>query len=310
MRIYTNFKLLQLKNPTICGLGNFDGIHLGHQALIKKMLDIAYEKRLEPTIVTFYPHPSQILTPTKKLPLILTLNQKKRIFKQLGVKNLVLLPFNKEFSKITYDDFINSVLIKKCKSRANVVGFDYTFGYKGKGTAESLKHICAKKDIKTYIVPPITYNDIPISSSMIRDRIKSGDLTNVIKLMGRPFSISGRVVSGNGIGKKLGFPTANIDLPKNIILPPKGVYAAIITIKGQIYKGAANLGLKPTFNGKTMKLEVHLFDFKQNIYNENIEVFFIDILRNERRFNSALDLKKQVENDFIEVSRILSRIRF
>lgn len=307
MKIYTSLDFLQLNNPTVCGLGNFDGIHIGHQMLIKKVIDIAYKKDLEPTIITFHPHPSKILTPTESVPLILTLNQKKKIFKQFGIKNLVLLSFNRRFSKITYKDFIKHILINKCNSKVNVVGYDYTFGYKGRGNAELLKKICAKKAIETYIVPPVTYHDIPISSSLIRKLIKSGELAKVIKLLGRPFSIAGNVVSGKKIGKKLGFPTANVKLPKNIVLPPRGVYATLIKIDDCIYKGAANLGIQPTFNGKTINLEVHLFNFARDIYNENIEVFFVDRLRKEKKFDTVFDFKKQVKKDFIKASRILER---
>lgn len=309
MKIYTNFDSLQLTHPTVCGLGNFDGIHLGHQALIRKILDISNKESLEPTIITFNPHPSKVLTPNKSAPLITTLEQKKKIFKHLGIKNLVLLPFNNKFSQITYQDFVEDILIDKCYSKVNVVGFDYTFGYKGMGNAKLLKKVCAKKGIRTYIMPPVTYNNLPISSSLIRHFIKKGNITEVSKLLGRPYSILGTVVKGNGIGTKLGFPTANIDLPKNIILPPRGVYACIVKINNKTYRGAANLGLKPTFNGTTINLEVHLFDFNQNIYDKEIEVFFIDMLRKEKRFKSVTDLKEQIKKDFSAVSKILSRIK-
>lgn len=309
MRIYTNLDSLQLKHPTACGLGNFDGIHLGHQALISKLLDIAYKESLEPTIITFDPHPSEILTPDRPTPLLIPLEQKKKILEKLGIKNLVLVPFSREFSKITYQDFVKNILIAKCRPKINVVGFDYTFGYKGRGNAKLLKQICAKKKIRTYIMPPITHNNMPISSSLIRGLVKSGNMSKIPEFLGRPYSISGVVVGGNRIGKKLGFPTANINLPQNVILPPKGVYASVINVEGNTYKGAANLGLKPTFDGKTTNLEVHLFDFNQNIYGKNIEVFFIDMLRKEKRFKSAIDLQKQIKKDFVEVLKILSDIK-
>lgn len=309
MRIYTNLDSLQLKHPTACGLGNFDGIHLGHQALISKLLDIAYKESLEPTIITFDPHPSEILTPDRPTPLLIPLEQKKKILEKLGIKNLVLVPFSREFSKITYQDFVKNILIAKCRPKINVVGFDYTFGYKGRGNAKLLKQICAKKKIRTYIMPPITHNNMPISSSLIRSLVKSGNMSKIPEFLGRPYSISGVVVGGNRIGKKLGFPTANINLPQNVILPPKGVYASVINVEGNTYKGAANLGLKPTFDGKTTNLEVHLFDFNQNIYGKNIEVFFIDMLRKEKRFKSAIDLQKQIKKDFVEVLKILSDIK-
>lgn len=307
MRIYTRLDSLQLNNPTVCGLGNFDGIHIGHQMLIKKVVDIADKKGLEPTIITFHPHPSKILTPTESVPLIITLDQKKEIFRQLGIKNLVLLPFNRRFSEITYNEFIKYILIDKCKSKVNVVGYDYTFGHKGRGNAELLKRACIKEAVETYIVPPITFNDTPISSSLIRKLIRSGELTKVTELLGRPFSITGNVVNGNKIGKKLGFPTANINLPENIVLPPRGVYATIINIDDCIYKGAANLGFKPTFNEKTINLEVHLFNFTQDIYSEKIEIFFVARMRKEKKFDTVFDLKKQVKKDFVKASNILEK---
>jgi len=305
MITYTKLDSLELKNPTACGLGNFDGVHLGHQKLIKEMVRQACLKNLDSCIITFEPHPSKILNPTGADPLILNLRQKEKLIYSLGVNNLILAPFTLEFSKMHYKDFIEEILIKKCRANVVVVGSNYRFGYKGEGNSEILKQLCQKKGIEAIIIPPVMYKGQIVSSTLIRSMIKAGDVKNAREYMGHFFSIEGKVVHGNSIGSTLGFPTANISFSKEIILPDYGVYAVLVKYKEQKYKAVANIGRRPTFNGSDVTLEVHIFDFNKQIYDEFIEVYFVDQIRKEIKFNSPFELKKRMEIDCEKAKNIL-----
>ncbi|HHY70065.1 MAG TPA: bifunctional riboflavin kinase/FAD synthetase [Thermoanaerobacterales bacterium] len=308
MKIYRDLLALQIPNFTVCGVGNFDGIHLGHQKLIKNLLQCSKIKNHDSLIFTFEPHPSKVLSPNNSAKLIMTLKQKKKVMRSYGIDHFVLAPFTREFSKIKYKNFVYDILIKKCKAKVVVVGYNYRFGYKGEGTAQSLRELCYREDIETVIIPPVTHKGETVSSTFIRSLIKKGDVKNAAEYMGRPFNIEGFVQHGNGIGKKLGFPTANILLEQELILPARGVYAVLVSWKGNIYKGVANLGIKPTFTGNDMRLEIHLFDFNLELYGEKLEVMFIDNLRSEIKFNKAKDLAAQIQRDIINAKKILKSI--
>ncbi len=304
MQIYNDLTSMNLPNYTVCGIGNFDGVHKGHQELIKKLLCTAKEKYLDSLILTFEPHPLKVLSPNSNIKLITTLEQKKKIMRSYGIDHFVLAPFTDEFSKIDYTDFIYDILIKKCRAKVVVVGYNYRFGYKGRGTAEALKEICGKNGIDTIIIPQVTYNGYTVSSTLIRELIEKGDVKTAAELLGRPFTIEGIVKPGNSIGKKIGFPTANIAPEENIVLPPKGVYAVLARRENNVHTGIANLGVKPTFNGSNLVLEVHLFDFNRELYGENLEIMFIERLRPEFKFATVKDLVRQIQQDILQAKEI------
>ncbi|MGI6425957.1 MAG: bifunctional riboflavin kinase/FAD synthetase [Tepidanaerobacteraceae bacterium] len=305
MKTYYDLSHLEMLNYTVCGLGNFDGVHLGHQKLINKLLCCSKKESIDSLIFTFNPHPSKILYPNKSDSLILTPKQKEKIIQSYGIDHLVFAPFTRQFSQIDYKSFIYDILIKKCRAKIVVVGFNYTFGFKGEGNAKGLKEVCSKEGIKTVIIPPVTYKGELPSSSYIRKLIQNGNVRKASDFMGRPFTIEGIVVHGEGLGKKMGFPTANISFEQDIILPACGVYAVFVSWQGNLYKGIANLGIKPTFGGNEIKLEVHLFDFDNNLYGHELEIHFIDNLRSEVKFHTAEDLIRQVQKDFTRAKKIL-----
>ncbi|MCG0275041.1 MAG: bifunctional riboflavin kinase/FAD synthetase [Thermosediminibacteraceae bacterium] len=313
MKVYYNLDDLVVKSPTVCGLGNFDGVHLGHQRLIHELVTIANKNNLESFVVTFEPHPSKILCPEKSPPLITTLCQKKKLMEGYGVKNLAVIPFTYEFSQMSYEEFINRILIEKLKVKRIVVGYNFRFGRGGQGTAEKLKILGMQKGFKTSVIQPVTINGKIVSSTLIRYLIEKGDMKEAEVLLGRPFSIHGIVVEGEAIGRKLGFPTANVSFSPEIIKPAFGVYAVLISRKGKIYRGIANIGQKPTFkkNNKDnqIMLEVHIFDFNQQIYGEEIEVYFIERIREEKLFKDVESLVHQVKEDLIKARYILDKIQ-
>jgi len=303
-----NIYTTRFNGPTACALGNFDGVHLGHRKLISKMLKSSQDAGLMSVIVTFEPHPSKVLNSGNPQPLITTFEKKRVILESLGVDNMLCIPFDKDFSRMDYKDFIYDILIARCNAKIVVAGFDYRFGYKGLGDALRLKEICGKEGIDVIIVDPLFHDGYKVSSTLIRDLIKTGDVKSAASFLGRPYSIEGNVVTGDALGRRLGFPTANIAFSEDIVLPSKGVYAVTALCRGRVCKGIANVGKRPTFDGKDIKLEVHLFDFSRDIYGEWVEVFFFDNLREEIRFSCTEDLTKQVNIDFTLAKKALSEI--
>jgi len=308
MKIYRDLSSIIIPNDTACGIGNFDGVHLGHQKLIKTLLECSQSKNLDSLIFTFDPHPSKVLFPNNGVKLIMTQDKKRKIIESYGIDHFVLAPFTQEFSKMDYKDFVHKILIEKCRAKVVVIGFNYKFGYKGLGTAESLKQLCSEAGIDTIIIPPVTHKGNIVSSTFIRSLLEKGDVRNAAKYIGRYFTVEGRVEQGKHLGKSLGFPTANIYPDTDLVLPAKGVYAVLVTFNNKIYKGVANLGTKPTFNGNDIVLEIHLFDFSGNLYGQKLEVSFIQNLRSEIKFDKPEDLVKQVQRDLHNAKEILKAI--
>jgi len=309
MKVYTNLDALEIKTPTACGMGNFDGVHTGHQRLIRELVTRAKKEGLESFIVTFEPHPLKILSPKSAPPLITSLEQKMKLIESFGVKNILLIPFTKKFSDTSYEEFIDRILIEKLKTKFVVVGYNFQFGSGGKGTAEKLKAIGLKKGFETLIVPPVTVEGKTVSSTLVRDLIEKGKMKEAEKLLGRPFSIRGKVVKGQAIGRKLGFPTANVSLSPQIVKPAFGVYAVMVSRNDRLYPGVANIGCKPTFakGGSTgnVTLEVHIFNLNNEIYGEVLEVYFVEMIRGEKAFENVESLAMQVKMDMEKARSIL-----
>jgi len=305
MKTYRELLTINLTSPIACGLGNFDGVHLGHQKLIKELLKQSKIRGLESAILTFEPHPTKILQPEKTDPLIMTLKQKENVIKSFGIDNLIFAPFTRDFSKINYKDFIKDILIKKCRIKTIVVGFNYRFGNMGEGNAAILKEVCGKEGIDTIIIPPVTYEGKVVSSSLIRSLIMDGNVKKAGEFMDRPFSIEGTVVYGDARGRRLGFPTANVSYSPDIVLPAHGVYATLVIWQSRTLKGVTNIGTKPTFNKNQTTLEVHIFNFNEQIYGETLEVVFVEKIRSEIRFETPSELINQVKKDFAEAKNIL-----
>lgn len=305
MKTYRELLTMNLAGPMACGLGNFDGVHLGHQRLIRELLKQSKIKGIESAILTFEPHPTKILHPEKTDPLIMTLKQKENVIKSFGIDNLIFAPFTRDFSRINYKDFIKDVLIKKCRAKTIVVGFNYRFGSRGEGNAAILKEACAKEGIDTIIIPPVTYEGKIVSSSLIRSLIREGNVKKAGEFMDRPFSIEGTVVYGDARGRKLGFPTANVAYSPDIVLPAHGVYATLVIWQGKTLKGVTNIGTKPTFNKSQTTLEAHIFNFNGQIYGQMLEVVFVEKIREEIRFDGPSELISQVKKDFARAKNIL-----
>ncbi len=298
--IYTK---CDIEKPVIA-LGNFDGIHLGHQALIKETVRRAKQIDGTPVLFTFYPHPIKVIRNVDEPFLIQTFKEKAKIIKNLGIEILICARFTKEFASLDPEFFIKNILVDNLNVKVICVGHDYTFGKNGVGTVKNLKEYAVKYSFEVVVIPPVKVDGVVVSSTKIREFLKNGLISKANMFLGRPYTISGIVKEGDKRGVALGFPTANI-YPQNEILLPNGVYAAYAYIDSKRFKAAVNVGTNPTFKGKIKHIEVHLLNFSGNIYNKKIRVEFIEYIREERAFKSADALVKQIKKDINKIKQIL-----
>ncbi len=284
---------------TAIALGNFDGIHLGHQALIKNTIVQAKEKNLKPALLLFNNHTKTLLkgSNNKKFCIITSNGQKLKIFEELGIETVYAIDFDEKIMRLSADDFIDNIIIRKLNAKLITIGFDYRFGYKAQGDSNYLKKMGEQKGFHVNIIDPIYMNGQIISSTAIRNLIKAGDITKANSYLGRYYAVLGTVVRGKSRGSKLGYPTANISLSYNYVIPKTGVYETITKLEGKEYKSLTNIGYNPTFNEYELKIENHILDFNKDIYGKDIEIKFVDFIRDDIKFKTVDELVKQIEKD-------------
>jgi len=303
MQVFNQFgKLTQLRRKkAVVSIGTFDGLHLGHQKIIRKVVDRSKRLGATSVVLTYGRHPFEVLFPRSKSipPLITSLDQKISILREWGVQCVVLIPFSTSFSKISAEDFIRYQVCRYLNVAEFYVGKDATFGKGGEGNVRSLQRYGQKYGFKVFLVSQVKVGKRVISSTFIRTLIQKGKMHQIPPFLGRAYSVSGEVVQGSGIGKKLGFPTANIK-PKNRLFPPNGVYAVLIKWNKRTYPAVLNIGFRPTIVARRRAkpiLEAHLLDFNKNLYKKIIEIQFIHKLRNEKRFQGLSQLQAQINRD-------------
>jgi riboflavin kinase/FMN adenylyltransferase len=284
-------------------LGNFDGVHVGHQALF------AEAKRHGPAVaLTFWPHPGKVLQPDLAPKLIALLPRKLELFEAYGLDAAIVQPFSLDYARTAPGEFEVAVL-DVLKAKALVVGTDFTYGARRAGTDETLRAAAASRGAQVHVVSPVTVDGVVVSSSKVREYILEGRVGATHRLLGRYFDLDGAVVPGDGRGRTIGVPTANVDTA-NELRPAAGVYAVRVRVKGAgdaWLPGAANIGVKPTFGGGAVTVEVHLLDFEGNLYGQDLRVQFIDRIRSERRFASASELVGQIRRDVEAVREVVAR---
>ena len=301
MKIYNNINSVDKKFVnSVLAIGNFDGVHLGHQELLKKAYIFSRRLKKKFGIFTFDPLPKDFFNKTDNR--ILNVNDKIDIIKKFRADFFIKQNFNRNFSKITHDNFANKILLKKLAVNSIFVGKDFRFGFKRKGNIFFLKKLSKKNNFKVFIINFKKFNKYKISSSKIRSLIQSGKVKLVNKMMGRLWSITGRVIKGKKFGRRIGFPTANIKIV-NQIKPMFGVYSVKIIFNKKTYKGIANFGVRPTFGTSSPVLEVNVFEKNFNFYNKDIKVLFVDFIRKEKKFKDSTMLVSQIKKD-IKVAKI------
>lgn len=290
-------------------LGVFDGVHLGHQKLIKSTVNKAKKKNGVSIVITFDPHPDKIIIPENNVFLLSTPEEKIELIKDLKVDIFLIIKFTKMISRMSPKDFIRNILVDSLKVKELFVGFNYKFGFQGKGNVDCLKEYGKMYNFKTNILKPEILSNITISSTKIKDYISLGDIKKAKKMLGHNITITGRVIPGKGRGKELlNYATANIEAPFKKIIPANGVYLVEITISNQKYYGLINIGIRPTFKEIKQTIEVHIINFNQNIYNEIVSINILQKIRNEKYFTHPNLLKKQIENDILIAHKMISNM--
>lgn len=290
----------KIKNPVLA-LGNFDGVHIGHREIFRQVVERAINVDGTSVVFTFEPHPLRIIAPGRTPLLLTTFRKKMELIAGSGIDITVCADFTKRFADQHPRDFARETLVGKIGVKEVFVGYDYKFGRGREGTIDYLKKMGEEFRFKVTVINAITVDGQVVSSTLVRDTIEDGDMEKANRLLGRWYSIEGKVVDGFKKGVMIGFPTANIDTSYDL-LPHTGVYAARTIVDGEIYNGIANVGFNPTFHRDRLSVEIHIFDFSRDIYGSEIEIIFIKRLREEIEFGSAEKLKAQIKKD-IEVTR-------
>ena len=296
MKIYNNANLSRKHQKGVLAIGNFDGIHLGHQKVIRDAKKKAIKNKLPFGIMTFEPVPVMFFDKRIKNHRINSLYQKINQFKKFKLDFLIIINFNKKFSKLSAEQFIEKIIFKKTKCRYLYVSKNFRFGFKRRGSIKTLKKFEDKFNFKNLIIKPFTNKKKVISSTLIRKKIREGKIKEVNKLLNRNWVVDGKVIKGNKRGRKIGFPTCNLKMG-NYIVPRLGVYAVKVKSSNFNKKGVANIGYRPTFNGQSLLLETNIFGINKNLYNKVISVSFKKFIRGEKKFKDIEYLKKQIKID-------------
>jgi len=303
MKIIHAANELKTNGKKVClAIGFFDGVHLGHQQIIRQTIADAHQHNAISVVLTFDRHPNSVVAPDKVPPLIYSLPQKLQAIESLGADGLLLIQFDKKFSEQTGEEFVRNLARDFGKIHSICVGADFVFGHKRSGNVALLKKLGSEIGFLVHGLAAVSLDGQIVSSTRIREMIRAGDIDAASQMLGRPYAIWGRVIEGDKVGHQLGFPTANLDAT-GLVLPPNGVYSGCTKLKGQFYRVALNVGFRPTVaTGKSeLRVEAHVRDFHGDLYGENLEVEIGEKLRDERRFDSKEELQKQIVRDIAKV---------
>ena len=294
----TDISTFTSPKPTVITIGTFDGVHLGHQKIINKVVEGARRENLLATIFTFFPHPRMIVQHDNSLKLIHTLSEKKEALKALGVDLLIVQPFNEEFANLTAEDFVDKLLVERLNAKKVIIGYDHHFGKGRTADIKDMERFGEQYGFAVEEIPVEEINEVSVSSTAIRNALLSGKMDIAERYLAAPYSLTGTVVHGMKLGRSIGYPTANIVVDdKYKLIPKDGVYAVYSLINQQKVYGMMSIGKNPTIEGKGSSIEVHFFDFNSDIYDQQITIYFIKYLREEQKFDSIELLKQQIAND-------------
>jgi len=294
----------KIKNAIVT-TGTFDGVHRGHIDIIKELCK--KNNNQESVLITFSPHPRQVLFPDQKIKVINTFDEKIELFSNHEIDHLVIQEFNFDFSRISSIEYIRDILKKKIGLKKLIIGHDHHFGRNREASAFHIEEYAQLYDFEYKTILPLKLNGLIVSSTKIRNALRAGEIVLANSLLGYEFSFQGKIIQGKGLGRTIGFPTANIEIEnKNKLIPGNGVYAVFVEFENKKYKGMINIGFNPTFKEKKLSIELNIFNFKADIYDKEIKVFFKNKIRDERKFNSIDELKKQLSKDKITAENFLT----
>lgn len=309
MRVYPQISEFTSPCKPVATVGVFDGVHLGHLEIISRLVSIAREKQCESVVITFEPHPRLVLPHHSEVRLLQTIDEKLQRFEIAGIDIVLVIPFTEEFAKISPHDFIKNVLADRLHVSHVITGYDHFFGQNRQGDFDMLSKMGKEFGFTVDELPMVSVSGNTVSSSSVRRALLDGDVALAASMLGYEYAITGEVVTGNRIGRNIGFPTANLKPnSQHKLIPGQGVYASLVSINGLVYKGMTNVGFRPTIDADHLTIEVNIFDFNQDIYSQDIKLSFIERIRNEKRFASLGDLQLQLAHDKTEALRLLERL--
>lgn len=289
-------KVFNYHKETYIALGSFDGLHIGHLSLIEKTISLAAENNGLSMVFSFKNHPLTLVNKEIAPKLLMDNETKLEIIEKLGIDISCIVEFNENFMKIEPEEFIK-ILVKKYKAKGIIVGFNYRFGYKNRGDVNLLKSLSKEVGFELHILSACKYKDEVVSSTRIRECISNGNIEESNVMLLRPYMLKGKVKEGKKIGRTIGFPTANLDYNKDFVIPKVGVYYTNVEYNSKIYKGITSVGFNPTVNGKELTVETNILNFEKNIYEDELKIYFIERIRNEKKFNSLEELQSQLYKD-------------
>lgn len=298
MKVFNSFSNYNSKAKTIVTIGTFDGVHIGHKKIIDKIVHTAIEENCESLLLTFFPHPRIVLQDNSVVKLLNTLSEKEFLLETTGLNSLIVHPFTQEFSRLSAEEFVKTILVDKLNIKKIIIGYDHRFGRNRSADINDLIYFGEKYNFEVEQISAEEINDIAVSSTKIRTALSDGNIALANNYLGYNYFFSGKVVKGKQLGRTIGFPTANIEISEEYkLLPKNGVYIVKSTIDNQKLFGMMNIGTRPTVDGKNQTIEVYFLDFDKDIYNTNLTVEIIDFIREEQKFPSFEDLKNQINKD-------------
>jgi len=298
VREITDITTFTTQQPTVLTIGTFDGVHLGHQKIVERVVTTARQEGLLATVFTFFPHPRMVVQHDKGLKLIHTLEEKKQLLQQLGVDLLVVQPFNEAFAQLSAEEFVSTILVQRLNVKKVIIGYDHRFGRNRTANIDDMRLFGKKYGFAVEEISVQEVDEVSVSSTKIREALNKGDVTTAEHYLGTPYSLTGRVVHGLKLGRTLGYPTANIQVTEEYKLIPKdGVYAVYSYIDGRKVYGMMSIGKNPTIEGKGASIEVYFFDFNGDLYDQKLTIEFVQYLREEQKFATIDLLKKQLQDD-------------
>ena len=308
MKVYYGVDEFPQLKGVVLTMGTFDGVHYGHRKILKRLLESAKANNGHAVVMTFHPHPRAVLFPDQTdLRLLSTVTEKIELLASLGIEHLIVQPFTIDFSKLSNREFVEHYLIARINMQRMVVGYDHQFGHKRQGNFDELLKLSAEFGFDVEKIPEQDIEEVVVSSTKIRNALTTGDIKLANQFLSYNYCLSGEVVKGNQVGRTLGYPTANIYLSdNNKLIPGDGVYSAYAYVDGVQYKSVVSIGNRPTFNDSKKSIEVHILDFNQDIYNQNLKIEFIDFVRVQRKFDQIEDLIKQIKADISVATEHLS----
>ena len=298
-------KTNQTKN-TVLTIGTFDGVHIGHQKIIKRLVEVANNKGLQPSLLTFFPHPRMILQKDANIKLINTISEKELLLKRFGITNLVVKKFTKDFSRLTAEAFVEDILVDQLKAKHVIIGYDHHFGRNRNANINDLRQFGEQFDFDVEEISMQDINDVAISSTKIRAALNDGDIKTANTYLGYNFMLTGTIVKGKGIGKTINYPTANLKIEETYkLIPKQGVYIVQAIIDNVLEFGMMNIGINPTVSGTDQSIEIHFFNLNKSLYDKKLSVQLLHRLRDEQKFDSLDLLKRQLEIDSHNTSEFL-----